>query len=101
EGLSRIDEALRTVQAMAEVCEEEGLTSRAAGLMRRKAELLTESKLDLDGAQAALEKAWELAEDLTTARLGMELSRRRGAREGEIDWLERTMKGVEAPAERA
>ncbi len=101
EGLSRVDEALRTIQAMAEVCEEEGLQARASSLMRRKAELLTDSKLDLDGAQAALEKAWDLAEDVATARLGMDLARRRHDREAEIDWLERTMKSVEAPPERA
>lgn len=101
EGLSRVDEALRTIQAMAEVCEEEGMQARASSLMRRKAELLTDSKLDLDGAQAALEKAWDLAEDVATARLGMDLARRRHDREAEIDWLERTMKSVEAPPERA
>jgi tetratricopeptide (TPR) repeat protein len=101
EGLSRVDEALRTLQAMAEVCEEEGMMARASSLMRRRAELLTDSKLDLDGAQEALEKAWDYSEDVETARRGIELSRRRSDREAEIDWLERSMKSIEAPPERA
>jgi len=101
EGLSRVDEALRTIQAMAEVCEEEGMVSRAASLMRRKAELLTDSKLDLEGAQEALEKAWDLSEDVATTRLGMALAARRSDRDAQIDWLERAMKSMEAPPERA
>lgn len=101
ENLSRTDDALRTVIAMAELCEDEGMATEGAMHWRHAAELQRDAKLDLDAAQAALEKSWELEHQLDTARMGVALAQRRSDREGEIDWLERTLDGVGGPKDRA
>ncbi|MBX7114119.1 MAG: flagellar hook-length control protein FliK [Myxococcaceae bacterium] len=101
ESLSRTDDALRTVIAMAELCEDEGMVSESAMHWRHAAELHRDAKLDLDAANDALEKSWELEHQLDTARMGVALAQRRSNREGEIDWLERTLEGVGGPQDRA
>ena len=52
--MNDVDDALRTLTAMAEVCEDEGQSGKAVSCLVRKAELLRDSKLDLDGAEEAL-----------------------------------------------
>ncbi|MEW5741363.1 MAG: hypothetical protein AB1938_20745 [Myxococcota bacterium] len=101
EGAGRIDDALRTLTAMAELCEEEGWTDDAARQHLRRAELLRDSKLDLQGAAEALEKAWQLDARPDVAQQGMALARRRNDRDAEIDWLERALKHLAQPKERA
>ena len=101
EGAGRIDEALRTLTAMAEVSEEEGLTEHATKALLHHAELLRDSKLDLEGAEASLLRAWQLEESSSVAEMAMALAQRRGDREAEIDWLEKSFKGLGAPAEKA
>ena len=101
EGNGRIDEALRTLQAMAEVAEEEGLAKQGAQVHRRRAELLRDARLDLDGAHDALERAWAQERDPETARLAIDVARRRGDREAEIDWVERTLESHADPQTRA
>jgi tetratricopeptide (TPR) repeat protein len=101
EGAGRVDEALRTMQAIAELAEEEDLVEKAAWAQRRRAELLRDARLDLEGAHEALEHAWRLVPDADTARAGMELARRRGDHDSEIDWLERTLDSHKDSAGRA
>src|SRR6185295_6006982 len=84
-----------------EVCEEEGHPERAARHLVKRAELLRDSKLDLDGAEKALAQAWELGHDTEVAATARELARRRGDREGEIDWLEKSLAGLKDLRERA
>ncbi|MFO0597953.1 MAG: flagellar hook-length control protein FliK [Myxococcaceae bacterium] len=91
EGSGRIDDALRTLSAMTDVCRDEGREQAAAGYLVRRAELLRDSKLDLDGAMEALGAAWDLAPTLALAREGLALARRRADRESEIDWHERVL----------
>ncbi|MBE2252842.1 MAG: flagellar hook-length control protein FliK [Myxococcus sp.] len=100
EGLGRIDDALRSLAAMADVCEDEGQVDEAAKVMVRRAELLRDSKLDLDGANEALERAWRLAPSPEVAQMAIDLARRRSDRESELDWLERTLSSLE-PAPKA
>ncbi len=100
EGSGRIDDALRTLTAMAQLSEEEALTTRAAQAELRRAQLLRDSKLDLDGAAQALEHAWELEPATETAEFGLALAQRRTDREGEIDWVERSIK-LAAPVAQA
>ncbi|MBL8911334.1 MAG: tetratricopeptide repeat protein, partial [Archangium sp.] len=76
EGSGRIDDALRTLSAMTDVCSDEGRTEEAAKHLVRRAELLRDSKLDLDGAMEALGRAWDLAPTLQLAREGLALARR-------------------------
>jgi tetratricopeptide (TPR) repeat protein len=94
EGLGRTDEALRSLAAIADVCEDEGRTDEAAAAMLHRAELLRDARLDLDGASEALERAWTLAPKPAFAQMAIDLARRRGDRDGEIDWLERTLPGL-------
>ncbi|MDP3237995.1 MAG: flagellar hook-length control protein FliK [Myxococcales bacterium] len=102
EGLGRIDDALRSLGAMADVCEDEGRVDEAAGYVVRRAELLRDSQLDLDGANEALERAWTLKPSVSLAQMAIDLARRRSDREGELDWLERTLPSLEpAPKARA
>ncbi len=101
ESLGRLDEAVRTLTAMAEVCEEEGRAAPAAALLLRLATLHRDARLDLDAAAAAFDRAFELEASPGTAQAAMELARRRGDREAEIDWLERSLPGVPSAHERA
>ncbi|MFT3710585.1 MAG: flagellar hook-length control protein FliK [Archangium sp.] len=91
EGSGRIDDALRTLSAMTDVCSDEGRTEEAAKHLIRRAELLRDTKLDLDGAMESLGRAWELAPTLSLAREGLALARRRNDRDSEIDWHERVL----------
>ncbi|MCA2980061.1 MAG: flagellar hook-length control protein FliK, partial [Myxococcaceae bacterium] len=100
EGLGRTDDALRSLAAIADVCEDEGRAADAAAAMLRRAELLRDARLDLDDAADALERAWALAPQPAFAQMAIELARRRGDRDAEVEWLERTLAGL-PPAERA
>ena len=91
EGSGRIDDALRTLSAMADVCADEDRLAEAGRHLLRRAELLAEAKLDLAGAAQSLERAWEYAPSLQLAKQGLALARRRSDREAEIDWLERVL----------
>ncbi len=95
EGLGRIDDALRSLGAMADVCEDEGRVDEAAAYVVRRAELLRDSQLDLDGANESLERAWALKPSIALAQMAIDLARRRSDREGELDWLERTLPSLE------
>lgn len=101
EQTGRVDEALRTLQAMVDICLDEGQPERAADCQRRRAELMRDAKLDLAGAEAALESAFELRPDLTTAQLAISLAKRRDDREGEIDWLERAIELAQQSPDKA
>ncbi len=101
EGAGRIDDALRTLTAMAEVGEEEGLAGVAIRALIHRAELLRDSKLDLEGAEASLSQAWNLEQSSQVAAMAMALAQRRGDREAEIDWLEKSFKGLTASSDRA
>lgn len=101
EGNGRIDEALRTLKAMTELCDEEGRTAQAADAAFRRALLLRDSKLDLEAAAGALEEAWNFGPTLERAQVGAQLATRRSDRDGEIDWLERTLTLVEPAAQPA
>jgi tetratricopeptide (TPR) repeat protein len=94
EGLGRLDDALRTLTAMVEVCADEQRVTEASTFTVRKAELLRDSKLDLQGAAQAFEQAWDFEERPAIAQAAMELARRRSDRDGEIDWLERTFRSL-------
>lgn len=98
EGLGRTDDALRSLSAIADICEDEGRVDEAAQSMLRRAELLRDARLDLEGASEALERAWTLSPQPTFAQMAIDLARRRGDRDAEIDWLERTLAGLSAPA---
>lgn len=100
EGLGQTDEALRSLAAIADVCEDEGRTEEAARALVARATLLRDSRLDLDGAQEALERAWGLSPSAQTASAAIDLARRRSDREAELEWLERTLGNLK-PAERA
>ncbi len=101
EGSGRIDDALRTLSAMADVCADEGRVEEAGGHLLRRAELLRDSKLDLQGAAQALERAWDYAPSLSLAKDGLSLARRRSDRDAEIDWQERVLPLLPASSEQA
>lgn len=97
----RIDEALKTLDAMAQLADEEGLAQDASGFHLKRAALLRDSKLDLEGANQSLERAWILDRQTSIAHEGIELARRRHDRESEIDWLERTLESIPGHDEKA
>ncbi|MBL9037036.1 MAG: flagellar hook-length control protein FliK, partial [Archangium sp.] len=101
EGAGHIDDALRTLATMAEVCADDDRTHDAAVHLRHSAELLRDSKLDLEGAEAALAQAWTLEPTAELATVAMGLAQRRGDHDAEIDWLEKSFIGLDAPAEKA
>ncbi|MBX5480766.1 MAG: tetratricopeptide repeat protein [Myxococcaceae bacterium] len=101
EQSGRVDEALRTLQGLRELCEDEGDLARAASYERRRAELLRDARLDLDAAEAALQKAFELSPSLEVARQGEQLARRRDDAAAEADWIERSIDLYDDLAERS
>ncbi|MHB8873812.1 MAG: hypothetical protein ACYC8T_09030 [Myxococcaceae bacterium] len=101
EGCGRVDEALKTLEAITELCEDDGELGDAAHFTRRRAELLRDAKLDLPAAAAALERSFELHPELATAQLGAALARRREDLAGEVDWVERTIDQQTSSPDRA
>lgn len=101
ETVGRVDDALQSLVAIRQLCEDEGEEVRAAVYERRRAELLRDAKLDLDGAEASLQKSFELHKSLETALLGMSLSRRREDHAAEADWVERSIDLRRSPEDRA
>ncbi|MFL5322427.1 MAG: flagellar hook-length control protein FliK, partial [Myxococcaceae bacterium] len=101
ETVGRVDEAIQSLVAIRELCEDDGEVVRAAVYERRRAELLRDAKLDLEGAEAALQKSFELHKSLETALLGVALSRRREDYESEADWVERSIDLRKSPEDRA
>ncbi len=91
EQSGRVDDALKTLVAIRKLCEERDELAHAAAHERRRAELLRDAKLDLDGAEAALQKSFELDGQLDTVRLGLALARQRHDAPSEVDWLERLL----------
>ncbi|WP_164002222.1 flagellar hook-length control protein FliK [Pyxidicoccus caerfyrddinensis] len=91
EDTGRADDALRALADARDVLESKGQAAEAAACERRRAELLRDVKLDPAAAEAALERAFALAEDLGTARLGAALAERRDDSEAEARWLERAL----------
>ncbi|MCY1019872.1 flagellar hook-length control protein FliK [Pyxidicoccus sp. MSG2] len=91
EDTGRADDALRALADARDVLESKGQVAEAAACERRRAELLRDVKLDPAAAEAALERAFALAGDLGTARLGAALAERRDDSEAEARWLERAL----------
>ncbi|NMO15257.1 flagellar hook-length control protein FliK [Pyxidicoccus fallax] len=87
----RADDALRALADARDVLESRGQAAEAAACERRRAELLRDVKLDPAASEAALERAFALAADLGTAKLGAELAERRDDAEAEARWLERAL----------
>ena len=101
QAAGQVDEALKTLQAMAQLADEEGLAQDASGFQLARAALLRDAKLDLEGANQALEQAWILDRQDSIALEGIALARRRHDRESEIDWLERTLESISEHGEKA
>ncbi|QSQ23007.1 flagellar hook-length control protein FliK [Pyxidicoccus parkwayensis] len=91
EDTGRADDALRALADARDVLESKGQAAEAAACERKRAELLRDVKLDPTAAEAALERAFSLAEDLGTARLGAALAERRDDSDAEARWLERAL----------
>jgi tetratricopeptide (TPR) repeat protein len=91
EDTGRADDALRALADARDVLESKGEAAEAAACERRRAELLRDVKLDPAAAEASLERAFALAADLGTARLGAALAERRDDAEAEGRWLERAL----------
>ncbi|MCP3105545.1 flagellar hook-length control protein FliK, partial [Myxococcus sp. K15C18031901] len=101
EETGRVDEALRSLADARDLQEAQGRPAEAAACERRRAELLRDVKLDLAASEAALDRAFSLAEDLGTARLGAALAERRDDAEAEALWLERALPLLEDAQEGA
>ncbi|TQF15354.1 flagellar hook-length control protein FliK [Myxococcus llanfairpwllgwyngyllgogerychwyrndrobwllllantysiliogogogochensis] len=91
EATGRADDALRALADARDLLESRGRAPEAAACERRRAELLRDVKLDLAAAESALDRAFSLAEDLGTARLGAALAERRDDADAEALWLERAL----------
>ncbi|MBZ4419259.1 flagellar hook-length control protein FliK [Myxococcus sp. RHSTA-1-4] len=101
EDTGRADDALRALADARDVLEARGQAAEAAACERHRAELLRDVKLDPAASEAALERAFGLAADLGTARLGAGLAERRDDAEAEARWLERALPLLEDAREAA
>src|SRR5262249_48603854 len=68
-----------------------GRREQAGFYQRRRAELFRDLKLDLDAAQMALQRSFELFGELATAEEGRALSVRRSDPRAEVEWIERSL----------
>ncbi|WNG50593.1 flagellar hook-length control protein FliK [Archangium minus] len=91
EESGRVDDSLRSLEALRFLLEKEDRKDEAAAYERHRAEMLRDAKLDLSAAEAALERAFALSEQLDTARMGIELAVRRDDTVAEARWLERIL----------
>ncbi|QRK09515.1 flagellar hook-length control protein FliK [Archangium violaceum] len=91
EESGRVDDSLRSLEALRFLLEKEDRKDEAAAYERHRAEMLRDAKLDLSAAEAALERAFALSEQLDTARMGIELAVRRDDTVAEARWLERVL----------
>ncbi|RKG62325.1 flagellar hook-length control protein FliK [Corallococcus sp. AB011P] len=89
EAMGRTDEALRSLANARDLLAAGERNAEAAACERRRAELLRDVKLDLNAAEASLERAFELAAELDTARMGAALAERRDDAAAEARWWER------------
>ncbi|MGQ0508935.1 MAG: flagellar hook-length control protein FliK [Myxococcaceae bacterium] len=101
EQSGRVDDAVTTLASVRDLCEERGELPLAAEAERRRAELLRDAKLDLDGADAALHKSFELDPQRATALFGLSLAKQRHDAAGEADWIERLLDIEKEPRARA
>jgi tetratricopeptide (TPR) repeat protein len=101
EDTGRADDALRALADARDALAARGQAAEAAACERRRAELLRDVKLDPAASEAALERAFGLAADLGTARLGAALAERRDDAEAEARWLERALPLLEDTREAA
>ncbi|WP_257458389.1 tetratricopeptide repeat protein [Archangium lipolyticum] len=101
EESGRVDESLRSLEALRFLLEKEDRKDEAATYERHRAEMLRDAKLDLPAAEAALERAFALSEQLDTARMGIELAVRREDTVAEARWLERALPLLPGTREKA
>lgn len=101
ERAGRVDDALRTLERLRTLAEDQGDEERAAAFERQRAELFRDAKLDLDQAARSLEKAFELCRDLRTTEMGAALAERRGDAEAHADWIERSVELIDDPEGKA
>lgn len=101
EQSGRVDEALASLQSMVDICLREKNRPLAARCERRRAELLRDAKLDLEGAEAALDHAWSLDQEPVITQLGVSLSRARRDLAACVRWLSRTAGLQSNPTDRA
>ncbi|GHG94093.1 flagellar hook-length control protein FliK [Comamonas sp. JC664] len=99
--LGRADDALRALADARDLLEAQGQHAEAAACERYRAKLLRDVKLDPAAAEAALERAFALAVDLGTAKLGAALAERRDDAAAEALWLERALPLLEEGREAA
>lgn len=97
EGSAQYDEALKSLQAISELCEDEEDLATAAQFQLRRAELLRDVRGDLAGAEAALERAFTLAPSRETAQLGGMLGTQLGP-EAQARWIDREVSLAEGQA---
>jgi tetratricopeptide (TPR) repeat protein len=101
ESSGRVDEALRSLEKLRDLLVAEKRPAEAADCERSRAELLRDAKLDLPAAELALERAFSLAAQLDTARMGLGLATRRDDAETEAHWQERLLPLLPEPREQA
>src|SRR5262249_38076825 len=75
--LGRVDPAVAAWKRARELSEGRGEKSRAATFERRRAQALRDLKLDLEAAEQALTKSFELSGQLDTAQMGRALAQQR------------------------
>jgi len=91
EQTGRVDDALATLDRLSATCERLGQREPAGFYQRRRAELFRDLKLDLDAAETALRRSFELFPHLATAEEGRALSVRRNDPRAEAQWIENSL----------
>ena len=91
EQTGRVDDALATLDHLSASCERVGRREQAGFYQRRRAELFRDLKLDLEAAETALLRSFELFGELAAAEEGQALSVRRNDPRAEAQWIEKSL----------
>ncbi|MCL2012033.1 MAG: flagellar hook-length control protein FliK [Cystobacterineae bacterium] len=101
ELLGNIHEVLRTLQAMAELCEDEGRHQEAAEVYIRQARLVMEKQGGWQEALGHLEAAWRLSPQWAVANLGREITQKMEQAKTRVLWLLRCIGSTPERQEKA
>ncbi|MCL2625586.1 MAG: flagellar hook-length control protein FliK [Cystobacterineae bacterium] len=101
ESLGNTHEILRTLQAMAELCEDEGRKQEAAEFYIRQARLVIEKQEAWQEALGYLEAAWRLSPQWVVADLGCQAAQRVERSQTKVLWQLRRIESAPEQEEKA
>jgi len=101
DALGEAQEVLRTLQAMAKLCEDEGKSEEAAEMYLRQAQLATKKPETRQDALGYLEAAWKLSPQWKVAKLGQQAAHPGAQGETKVLWQLRCIRVAPEQQEKA